>query len=257
MEPYAIIQVSILLQPQRAVVANFVPGSFGLFRRNPWQPLAEPRLKNTILICHATFWVFKKCSSKRHFPTKHAYFEPKQNKDCRKATGAMKEWRNEKTASLQRNETTTSLQKKATKAVFCLGNFNHQSFDLTYCSVLANCGFWNVSLAFKSTVNCKRCSNKRFLHFMHKNLYQDLDLHRKKKFKQFFAIACNSSKAFHDLCVITLYSCCREKAVQAPQQKGQSRWITGLLFPKYHLDRFFAWFPRIVNPDPSVLGNGR
>jgi len=31
-----------LLQPHRAVVANFVPGNFGLFRRNPWQPLAEP-----------------------------------------------------------------------------------------------------------------------------------------------------------------------------------------------------------------------
>ena len=70
-EPYAMIQVSILLQLHRTVVANFVPGNFGLFRRNPWQPLAEPlgsaepRLKNTginhlfvlniqIVIKHAT-----------------------------------------------------------------------------------------------------------------------------------------------------------------------------------------------------------
>ena len=30
------------LQPHRTVVANFVPCSFGLFRRNPWQPLANP-----------------------------------------------------------------------------------------------------------------------------------------------------------------------------------------------------------------------
>jgi len=56
MEPYAMIQVSILLQPHRTVVANFVPGNFGLFRQKPWQPLAErkgsaePRLKNTALI---------------------------------------------------------------------------------------------------------------------------------------------------------------------------------------------------------------
>jgi len=35
----AMIQVSILQQPHRTVVANFVPGNFGLFRRNPWQPL--------------------------------------------------------------------------------------------------------------------------------------------------------------------------------------------------------------------------
>jgi len=47
MEPYAMIQVSILLQPHRTVVANFVLRKFGLFRRNPWQPLAEPQLKNT------------------------------------------------------------------------------------------------------------------------------------------------------------------------------------------------------------------
>jgi len=55
MEPYALIQVSILLQPHKTVVANLVPGNFGLFRRNPWQPLTdprgsvEPRLKNTAL----------------------------------------------------------------------------------------------------------------------------------------------------------------------------------------------------------------
>jgi len=45
------LQVSILLQPHRTVVANF-----GLFRRNPWQPIAEhkgsaePRLKDTALM---------------------------------------------------------------------------------------------------------------------------------------------------------------------------------------------------------------
>jgi len=32
------IQVSILLQPHRTVVANFVPRNFGLFRRNPKVP---------------------------------------------------------------------------------------------------------------------------------------------------------------------------------------------------------------------------
>ena len=50
----------ILLQLHRIVVTNFVPGKFGLFRRNPWQPLAEPwgsaksRLKNTGLDKHTT-----------------------------------------------------------------------------------------------------------------------------------------------------------------------------------------------------------
>ena len=45
----------VLLKPRRSVVANFVPGNFGLFRWYPWQPLAEtsgsakPRLKNTAL----------------------------------------------------------------------------------------------------------------------------------------------------------------------------------------------------------------
>jgi len=34
------------------MVANFVPGNFGLFQRNPWQPLAEPRLKNTDISQH-------------------------------------------------------------------------------------------------------------------------------------------------------------------------------------------------------------
>jgi len=47
MEPYAMIQVTILLQLHRTVVANFVPGNFGLCRRNHWQPLAEPWLENT------------------------------------------------------------------------------------------------------------------------------------------------------------------------------------------------------------------
>jgi len=61
MEPYAMIQVSILLsvktvvllQTHRTVVANFIPGNFCLFRWNPWQPLAEPRLKNT----GAAYWL--------------------------------------------------------------------------------------------------------------------------------------------------------------------------------------------------------
>jgi len=53
MEPYAMIQVFILLQSYRTVVAIFVPGNFGPLRRNPLQPLAEPwgsaepQLKNT------------------------------------------------------------------------------------------------------------------------------------------------------------------------------------------------------------------
>ena len=46
MEPSAMIQVSISLQPDRTMVVNLVPGKF---RRNPWWPLAEPRLKNTAL----------------------------------------------------------------------------------------------------------------------------------------------------------------------------------------------------------------
>jgi len=52
-EPYAMIQVSILLQPHRTVVAKILPDKFGLYLRNPWQPIAdpwgsaEPRLKNT------------------------------------------------------------------------------------------------------------------------------------------------------------------------------------------------------------------
>jgi len=35
MEPYAMTQVSIFLQPHRTVVAYFAPGNFGLFRRQP------------------------------------------------------------------------------------------------------------------------------------------------------------------------------------------------------------------------------
>jgi len=42
MEPYPMIQVSILWQPHRTMVANFVSGKFGLFQRNPWQALSEP-----------------------------------------------------------------------------------------------------------------------------------------------------------------------------------------------------------------------
>jgi len=41
MELYVMIRVSILLQPHRTVVANFVPGKCGLFRRNPWQPQTQ------------------------------------------------------------------------------------------------------------------------------------------------------------------------------------------------------------------------
>jgi len=41
-EPCAMIQVSVLLQLHRTVVANFVPGDFGLFRRNPcWKTLQK------------------------------------------------------------------------------------------------------------------------------------------------------------------------------------------------------------------------
>jgi len=40
-EPDAMIQVFILLQRHRTVVANFVRGNFGLFRRNPWQTRGE------------------------------------------------------------------------------------------------------------------------------------------------------------------------------------------------------------------------
>jgi len=35
-EPYAKIQKSMLLKSPRTVVANFVPGNFGLFWLNPW-----------------------------------------------------------------------------------------------------------------------------------------------------------------------------------------------------------------------------
>ena len=55
MEPYAMIQVSILLQAHVTVVANFVPDNFDLFLQNPWQQLveswgsAEPWLKSTAL----------------------------------------------------------------------------------------------------------------------------------------------------------------------------------------------------------------
>jgi len=41
MEPYAMIQVSILLQAHVTVVANFVPDNFDLFLQNPWQQLVE------------------------------------------------------------------------------------------------------------------------------------------------------------------------------------------------------------------------
>ena len=42
MEPYPMIQVSILWQPHRTMVANFVSGKFGLFQRNLWQALSVP-----------------------------------------------------------------------------------------------------------------------------------------------------------------------------------------------------------------------
>jgi len=46
MEPYAMIQVSEMLQPHRAVVTNFAPGKFRSVSAEPWRS-AEPRLKNT------------------------------------------------------------------------------------------------------------------------------------------------------------------------------------------------------------------
>jgi len=45
--PYAMIQVSSLLQPHRTVVVNFVPGNFGLLR--------NPMLKNTAVQSTAAF----------------------------------------------------------------------------------------------------------------------------------------------------------------------------------------------------------
>jgi len=54
MEPYAMIQVFVLLQLHRTMVANFIPGNFGLFWRNPLQPFMEPWLKNTALEFFAT-----------------------------------------------------------------------------------------------------------------------------------------------------------------------------------------------------------
>jgi len=33
---------ALLMESCRTVVVNFVPGNFGFFRRNPWQPHAEP-----------------------------------------------------------------------------------------------------------------------------------------------------------------------------------------------------------------------
>jgi len=44
MEPYAMIQVSTLLQPHRIVFANFVPGNFGLVRRNPGRRSRNPEV---------------------------------------------------------------------------------------------------------------------------------------------------------------------------------------------------------------------
>jgi len=41
MEPYAMIQLSLLPQPHRTVVEKFVPGNFGLFWRNPGNHSAD------------------------------------------------------------------------------------------------------------------------------------------------------------------------------------------------------------------------
>jgi len=41
LEPFAMIQLSILLSAINQMDRN---GIFGLFRRNPWQPLAEPQV---------------------------------------------------------------------------------------------------------------------------------------------------------------------------------------------------------------------
>jgi len=43
MEPYAMIQVSILLQPQRTVVTNFISGNFSLFRLNLTATCGTPK----------------------------------------------------------------------------------------------------------------------------------------------------------------------------------------------------------------------
>jgi len=39
----------VLIQSHRTVVENFIPGYLCLFRMNPWQPIAEPWLKNTVV----------------------------------------------------------------------------------------------------------------------------------------------------------------------------------------------------------------
>jgi len=77
MEPYAKIYVSLYLQPHRTVVANFVPGNFGLFQRNPevaqkpgWKTLAwsiekvwkfqiQPSVYSNFVLKH--WWKFRRC----------------------------------------------------------------------------------------------------------------------------------------------------------------------------------------------------
>jgi len=43
-EPYAMIQKSVLLQTYRTVIANFVPGNFGLFQRTPGSHIRNPEI---------------------------------------------------------------------------------------------------------------------------------------------------------------------------------------------------------------------
>jgi len=47
MEPYAMLQVFLLLQLQSTMVANIIPGKFSQFQQNPWQLLVKPQLKIT------------------------------------------------------------------------------------------------------------------------------------------------------------------------------------------------------------------
>jgi len=68
-EPCAKIYVSILLQTHRAVVVNFAPGKFGPFRRNPWQPLADPQLENIVL----TFSNIGQCENNQRWSKNATY----------------------------------------------------------------------------------------------------------------------------------------------------------------------------------------
>jgi len=49
MEPYAMIQVSVLLSVKNSWVEMSHHCFISIFWRNPWQPLAEPWLENTTI----------------------------------------------------------------------------------------------------------------------------------------------------------------------------------------------------------------